>query len=194
MLTDWSIPVIAKRLKARHDWLNGRWGTDPYRLLDAGDGCKPVTSVKGAVAFISEGGCSFFTKIKNMDESNVTGVLVYALPGNPIQDMNCIGDDCSTSINIPASMVHVEPSVMQALRFTFNEALQEQLSRPAVVIPVFDRHLMQGETGAQAVVDLPGGNYSGGLYPFKVMSLFPGGTFDKDYNSRYQEIKFSLPV
>ncbi|KAL1258683.1 hypothetical protein QQF64_009260 [Cirrhinus molitorella] len=37
---------------------------------------------------------------------------LYALPGNPIQDMN----DCSTSINIPASMVHVEPSVMQALR------------------------------------------------------------------------------
>lgn len=55
-------------------------------------------------------------KIKNMAESNATGVLVYALPGNPIQDMNCIGDECSTSINIPASMVHVEPSVVQALR------------------------------------------------------------------------------
>ncbi len=26
------------------------------------------------------------------------------------------------------------------------------------------------------------------------MSLFPGGTFDKDYNSRYQEIKFSPPA
>lgn len=42
-------------------------------------------------------------------------------------------------------------------RFTFNEALQEQLRQPAVIVPVFDRHLMQGETGAQAVVDLPGG-------------------------------------
>ncbi|KAK2903587.1 hypothetical protein Q8A67_008300 [Cirrhinus molitorella] len=31
---------------------------------------------------------------------------------SPNWDMN----DCSTSINIPASMVHVEPSVMQALR------------------------------------------------------------------------------
>lgn len=38
------------------------------------------------------------------------------------------------------------------------------------------------------------GNYSDRLYPFKVMSLFPGGTFDKDYNSRYQEIKFSPPA
>lgn len=38
------------------------------------------------------------------------------------------------------------------------------------------------------------GNYSDRLYPFKVMSLFPGGTFDKDYNSRYQEIKFTLPA
>ncbi|RXN10609.1 septin-7 isoform X1 [Labeo rohita] len=296
---DWSIPVITKRLNARYDWLNGRWGTDPYILLDAGDGCKPVTSVKGAVAWVSEGGCSFFTKMKNMAESNATGVLVYALPGNPIQDMNCIGDDCSTSINIPASMVHFEPSIMQALRFTFNEALQEQLNRPAISVPVFDRHLMQGDTGARVEVDLPGdfmnydileldaslscpgrrdetcahwdhtvqlyvccdptspycnlelgrwitafrrgtghwltdvtplipllndkkcvftmktvpwampwmtslnlrfshsnktGNYSDGLYPFKVMSLFPGGTFDKDYNSRYQEIKFSVPA
>lgn len=343
---DWSTPVIAKRLNARYDWLNGRWDAHHYRLLDAGDGCEPVTSVKGAVAWVSEGGCSFFTKLKNMAESNATGVLVYALPGNPIQDMNCLGDDCSTSINIPASMVHIEPSVTQALRkgrpvnvtfqvtpspnvffainqkgalsemgwflyptfrfmawqaqwFTFNEALQEQLRQPAVIVPVFDRHLMQGETGAQAVVDLPGdfmdynileldaslscpgrrdetcahwdhtvqlyvccdrtspycnlelgrwitafrrgtghwltdvsplipllndkkcvitmktvpwampwmtslnlrfshsnqtGNYSDRLYPFKVMSLFPGGTFDKDYNSRYQEIKFSLPA
>uniref|UniRef100_A0A672S712 Uncharacterized LOC107592527 n=1 Tax=Sinocyclocheilus grahami TaxID=75366 RepID=A0A672S712_SINGR len=183
----------------------------------------------------------------------------------------------------------------QAQWFTFNEALQEQLSQPAVIVPVFDRHLMQGETGAQAVVDLPGdfmdydileldaslscpgrrdetcahwdhtvqlyvccdrtspycnlelgrwitafrrgtghwltdvsplipllndkkcvftmktvpwampwmtslnlrfsySNQTDRLYPFKVMSLFPGGTFDKDYNSRYQEIKFSLPA
>lgn len=343
---DWSIPLIVKRLNARYDWLNGRWGADPYRLLDAGDGCEPVTSVRGAVAWVSEGGCSFFKKIKNMAESNATGVLVYALPGNPIQDMNCSGDECSTSLNIPASMVHIEPSVMQALRkgrpvnvtfqitpspnfffgidqkgalsemgwflyptfrfmawqaqwFTFNEALQEQLSQPAIIVPVFERHLMQGETGAQAVVDLPGdisnydvleldaslscpgrrdetcahwdhtvqlyiccdhtspycnlelgrwitafrrgtghwltdvsplipllnnnkcsfsmktapwampwmtslnlrfshsnqtGNYSERLYPFKVTSLFSGGTFDKDYNSRYQEIKFSLPA
>lgn len=46
---------------------------------------------------------------------------------------------------------------MLSCRFTFNEALQEQLSRPAITVPVFDRHLMHGETGAQAVVDLPGG-------------------------------------
>lgn len=46
---------------------------------------------------------------------------------------------------------------MLSCRFTFNEALQEQLSRPAIIVPVFERRLMQGETGAQAVVDLPGG-------------------------------------
>lgn len=344
--SDGSIPVISKRLNARYDWLNGRWGADPYRLLDAGDGCKPDTSIKGAVAWISEGGCSFFTKIKNMADSNATGVLVYALPGNPIQDMNCIGDECSISLNIPASMVHIEPSVIQALRlgrkvnvtfqitpspnfffgidqqgalsemgwflyptfrfiawqaqwFIFNDGLQEHLKGPASVVSVFNRSLMQGEMGAQAVVDLPTdlldyevleldaslscpgrrdetcahwdhtvqlyvccdsfspycklelgrwitafrrgtghwltdvsslipllnnatcaftmktvpwampwmtslnlrfshsnrtGNYSERLYPFKVIPLFNGGTFDKDYNNRYHEIKFSLPA
>ncbi len=65
-IADWSTPVIAKRLGARYDWLNRRWGADSYRLLDAGDGCKPVTSVKGAVAWVSEGGCSFFTKVSCM--------------------------------------------------------------------------------------------------------------------------------
>lgn len=343
---DWSIPVISKRLNARYDWLNSRWGADPYRLLDAGDGCKPDASIKGAVAWISEGGCSVFTKIKNMADSNATGVLVYALPGNPIRDMNCLGDECSTSLNIPASMVHIEPSVMQALRsgrivnvtfqitpspnffigidqqgalsemgwflyptfrfiawqaqwFVFNEGLQERLKRPSSVVPVFNRSLMQGEMGARALVNLPkdfldydiveleaslscpgrrdetcahwdhtvqlyvccdqsspycntemgrwitafrrgtghwltdvsslipllnnatcafnmktvpwampwmvslnlrfsrsnqSGNSSERLYPFNVMSLFSGGTFDKDYNNRYQEIKFTPPA
>ncbi|TRY56867.1 hypothetical protein DNTS_013957 [Danionella cerebrum] len=343
---DWNLPVISKRLNARYDWLNGRWGSDPYTLQEAGDGCGPVASLEGAVAWISEGGCSFFTKIKNMAESNASGVLVYALPGNPIQDMNCVGDECSTSLNIPASMVHVEPSVAQALGkgrpvnitfqitpspnfffaidqkgalsemgwflyptfrfmawqaewFSFSEALREQLSRPAVSVSVFDDHLMRGDAGAQATVDLPEdllafngleleaalscpgrrdetcahwdhtvqlficcdetsiycnleigrwitafrrgtghwltdvsplipflnaqkcsftmktapwampwvtslnlrfthnnqtGNSSETLRPFTIMPLFNGGTFDKDYNSRYQEIKFSSPA
>lgn len=84
-IADWSIPVIAKRLNARYDWLNGRWGADPYRLLDAGDGCEPVTSVKGTVAWVSEGGCSFFTKVSYM--SKATWIFVQDARYGPINNV-----------------------------------------------------------------------------------------------------------
>lgn len=51
-----------------------------------------------------------------MAKSNASGVLVYALPGNPIQDMNCVGAECYSRLNIPAAMVHLEPAVAQALQ------------------------------------------------------------------------------
>lgn len=51
-----------------------------------------------------------------MNKSNASGVLVYALPGDPLQDMNCDGDDCDTTLGIPAAMVHLEVSVAQALQ------------------------------------------------------------------------------
>ncbi|KAA8591878.1 hypothetical protein FQN60_017252 [Etheostoma spectabile] len=79
------------------------------------DGCEPRPSVAGAVAWVSEGNCSFFTKVQNMAKFNASGVLVYALPGNPIQDMNCDGDECDTKLDIPAAMVHLEGSVAHAL-------------------------------------------------------------------------------
>ncbi|KAJ8354490.1 hypothetical protein SKAU_G00220570 [Synaphobranchus kaupii] len=112
---EWDIPVVAKRLDARFDWLMGHWDQRSYSLIDAGDGCEPFATVSAAVAWVSEGNCSFFTKVKNMAVSKAAGILVYASLGNPIQDMNCDGEECSDPLSIPASMVHVEPSVVQAL-------------------------------------------------------------------------------
>ncbi|XP_041798340.1 uncharacterized protein si:dkey-256h2.1 isoform X2 [Chelmon rostratus] len=342
----WHMPVIVKRLDARYDWLSTRWGQRSYQLMDGGDGCEPSPSVAGAVAWVSEGSCSFFTKVQSMVKSNASGVLVYALPGNPIQDMNCVGDECNTTLSIPAAMVHLEPSVAQELRsgrmlyvsfqyspaprfffgidhqgalaeiggflypsfsflnwqaqwFDFYADLQTKLQNPAKVVPVFDKVQMQGEEGAVATVDLPLGlsdfnvleldaslscpgkrdsscahwdhtvqlficcdrvgpycnmelgrwitafrrgigrwltdvspllplldsnrctltmktvpwampwivslnlrfsigNQTGDgtelLHPFRVMPLYSGGTFDKNYNKRYQPIKFSVPA
>lgn len=342
----WNMPVIVKRLDARYDWLMGRWGPKSYQLIDAGDGCDPSLSVEGAVAWVSEGSCSFFTKVQSMAKSNASGVLVYAPPGNPIQDMNCVGDECYSSLGIPAAMVHLEPLVAQALRFgqkvnvsfqttpspnffisidqqgvlaelgwflypsfsfiswqaqwfDFYADLQIKLHNPAKVVSVFDHVLMQGKKGAVATVSLPLGisdgdtleldaslscpgrrdsscaqwdhtvqlfvccnhlspycnmelgrwitafrrgtgrwltdvspliplldssqctftmktvpwampwiaslnlrfsvnNQTGDhvekLHPFKVMSLYSGGTFDKNYNKQYQPIKFSIPA
>lgn len=60
---EWKMPVIIKRLDARYDWLMARWGSKSYTVIDAGDGCETSPSVAGAVAWVSEGNCSFFTKV-----------------------------------------------------------------------------------------------------------------------------------
>ncbi|TKS82579.1 hypothetical protein D9C73_016688 [Collichthys lucidus] len=342
----WRVPIVIKRLDARYDWLMGHWTQSLYELRDAGDGCDPSPSVSGAVAWVSEGNCSFFTKVQNMAKSGASGVLVYALPGNPIQDMNCVGDECITALGIPAAMVHLEVSVAQGLQsgqpvfvsfqntpspyyffsidqqgllaemgwflypsfsflnwqaqwFDFNADLLTKLQSSAKVVPVFDKVQMQGEKGAVATVDMPSGlsdfnvleldaslscpekrdlscahwdhtvqlficcdhlgpycnmelgrwitafrrgighwltdvspllplldgnrctltmktvpwampwivslnlrfsvsNQTGDdeeeLHPFRVMPLYSGGTFDKNYNKKYQPIKFSVPA
>lgn len=61
---EWEIPLVAKRLDARYDWLMGHWGQKSFNLVGAGDGCKPSPAVAGAVAWLSEGNCSFFTKVR----------------------------------------------------------------------------------------------------------------------------------
>nr|XP_005999526.1 PREDICTED: uncharacterized protein LOC102348151 [Latimeria chalumnae] len=113
----WEMPIVVKRLDARYDWLMKYWSLDTYLVKDAGDGCKTVPEVKGAVAWVSEeGNCSYFVKVKNMEQSGAAGVLVYAGPGKAIQDMDCIGTECYYRLNIPAAMVHFETDVMDALR------------------------------------------------------------------------------
>lgn len=70
------MPVIIKRLDARYDWIMAHWGQRSYQLKDAGDGCSPSPSLGGAVAWVSEGNCSFFTKVRERHMSvNVTLIL-----------------------------------------------------------------------------------------------------------------------
>ncbi|XP_076006636.1 uncharacterized protein LOC143000990 isoform X2 [Genypterus blacodes] len=199
---DWKMPIVIKRLDARYDWLAAHWGQRSYRLVDAGDGCSPAPSLAGAVAWVSEGNCSFFTKVQILAKSNASGVLVYARPGDPIQDMNCVGDECLSPLGVPAAMVHLEVSVAQALGldqlvnvsfqntpspnffisidqqgrlaemgwflyptfmfinwqaqwFDFYTDLQTKLQSHAKVFSVFDKVVMQGEKGAVATVELP---------------------------------------
>ena len=63
LLAGWKMPIITKRLDARYDWLMARWQPKSYQLVDAGDGCQHSPSVAGAVVWVSEGNCSFFTKV-----------------------------------------------------------------------------------------------------------------------------------
>lgn len=51
-----------------------------------------------------------------MANANASGVLIHTLAGDPIQDMNCVEEECNTTLQIPAAMVHPEPSVVEALR------------------------------------------------------------------------------
>lgn len=74
----------------------------------------PVAFIQAPV--VVQGCCFCSMQVQNMAKSNASGVLVYALPGNSLQDMNCVGDQCNTTLDIPAAMVHLEPGVAQALR------------------------------------------------------------------------------
>ncbi|XP_078454085.1 uncharacterized protein LOC144720862 [Lampetra planeri] len=123
--TGWKLPLVVKRLDARYDWLTGSWTDQPLRLVDGGDGCGrrrrsgrgDDDGLAGAVAWVSAAGkCSYFTKVHNMMASGAAGVLVHAEPGASLQDMNCVGRECDTNINIPATMVHDNPDVTAQMR------------------------------------------------------------------------------
>ncbi|XP_061530766.1 uncharacterized protein si:dkey-256h2.1 isoform X2 [Phycodurus eques] len=141
-------------------------------------------------------------RVQNMAKSNASGVLVSALPGNAIRDMNCVGAECFAPLSLPAAMVHLQPAVTHALRsgvdvnvsfqttpspnffiaidqqgalaemgwflypsfsfinwqaqwFDFSAALQLKLESPATVLPVFDKVQMQSDKGAVADVNIP---------------------------------------
>ncbi|XP_072365171.1 uncharacterized protein [Scyliorhinus torazame] len=197
------LTVVAKRLDARYDWIMKIWRSAPYILRDGGDGCNISSRVKGAVAFISdEGNCSYFTKVINMATSQALGVLVYVRPGLPLQDMNCQGAECLTAINIPASIMHFQKDVIDALRnhvkvnvtfqhtpspnfffgidmdrrltelgwflyptfnfvvwhaqwFIYLKNLTARLQAPATIINVFNDTVMQGDKGAVTIMELP---------------------------------------
>ncbi|XP_067865889.1 uncharacterized protein si:dkey-256h2.1 isoform X2 [Heterodontus francisci] len=195
--------VVSKRLDARYDWIMKSWRSVPYILRDGGDGCNISSEVKGAVALVSdEGSCSYFTKVNNMANSEAVGVLVYVRLGRPLQDMNCKGAECLTTINIPASIMHFQKDVIDAVRnhtkvnvtfqhtpspnfffgidmerrlsesgwflyptfnfvvwqaewFIYMKNLNEKLQTPATIINVFNDTVMQGKKGAAAIIELP---------------------------------------
>eukprot|EP00062_Callorhinchus_milii_P018978 gi/632973083/ref/XP_007902977.1/ PREDICTED: uncharacterized protein LOC103185996 [Callorhinchus milii] len=200
---EWEMIVIAKRLDARYDWLMQSWKSEPYLIKNGGDGCSISSHVKDAAALVSdEGNCSHFAKVQNMALSGAAGVLVYVGLGQPLQDMNCEEEECSSIINIPASMVHFEKDVIAAVRddkqvnvvlqntpsstfffgidlegklsemgwflyptfkfmvwqaqwFNYMRGLDDKLQRPAIIVNVFNEVLMQGDDGVFATVELP---------------------------------------
>uniref|UniRef100_UPI00398F59E3 uncharacterized protein n=1 Tax=Pristiophorus japonicus TaxID=55135 RepID=UPI00398F59E3 len=195
--------VVGKRLDARYDWIMKSWRSLPYILRDGGDGCNISSEVKGAVALVSdEGSCSYFTKVNNMANSEAVGVLVYVRHGRALQDMNCARAECLITINIPASIIHFQKDLIDAVRshtkvnvtfqhtpspnfffgidmekrlsesgwflyptfnfvvwqaewFNYMKNLDTKLQRPATVINVFNDTVMQGNKGAQAIIQLP---------------------------------------
>lgn len=75
------MPIISKRLNARYDWLKTQWSRKSCQLVEAGDGCGPAPpSVAGAVAWVSEGNCSFFTKVG----SRRCGPIIQLLRAAPL--------------------------------------------------------------------------------------------------------------
>ncbi|XP_006791947.1 uncharacterized protein si:dkey-256h2.1 [Neolamprologus brichardi] len=102
---EWKMPVIIKRLDARYDWLMARWGSKSYTVIDAGDGCETFPSVAGAVAWVSEGNCSFFTKVctlKRWPEGNKSNSLYFGF----VSRFDFFAD-LQTKLQNPAKVVSV---------------------------------------------------------------------------------------
>ena len=60
-----SIHVIG-RLDARYDWLpssQSTFGNKSLPAADGGDGCKKVDKVQGKLALLTDGKCSYYTKV-----------------------------------------------------------------------------------------------------------------------------------
>ncbi|KAG7282946.1 hypothetical protein CRUP_028463 [Coryphaenoides rupestris] len=150
----WKMPVIVKRLDARYDWLD-RFGHGSFQLVDAGDGCEPAVGVAGRVAWVSDAGnCTFFTKVQTMAKLNASGVLVFAQDGNPLQDMNCQGEELGQAVNVSFQNTP-SPSVFIAIdQFEYSEVLRTKLLAPAQVVSVFDKVVMHGHKGAVATVEI----------------------------------------
>ena len=58
-------PVVLKRIDARYDWLPSpaKFGNKTLPLVFAEDGCDKDPRVAGAIALVSDVGCTFYKKV-----------------------------------------------------------------------------------------------------------------------------------
>lgn len=114
-------PVVLKRVDARYDWLPSpvKFGNKTLPLIFAEDGCQQNSSVAGAIALVSDVGCTYYEKIVYMAASSAIGVIIYVSPGHQLKDMNCENEECDAPIPIPASMVPFSPSLFRSRSVQF---------------------------------------------------------------------------
>ncbi|KAJ8036127.1 hypothetical protein HOLleu_20006 [Holothuria leucospilota] len=197
-------PLILKRLDARYDWLpspEGVFKNQSQGVVMADTGCTVNKTVSKKIALVKAGGCSYSTKVSSMEQSGAVGVLVYALPGHPVDDMNCVDDECLSPPSISASMIPWSQELLtrltggsvnvtfqttatsnfyfaidaegllaefgwllypsfqffnwQAQWFNYQTQLLEKLSHDALVIPVINGSIMQGNPGIISTLKIP---------------------------------------
>ncbi|XP_072020016.1 uncharacterized protein [Amphiura filiformis] len=202
-----SAPIILKRLDAHYDWLpspDSTFEDQSKRVVLSHDGCTKNPHVADAIAMVVDGNCDFYQKVNIMEQSKAIGVIVYAQPGQPVQDMNCQDDECDLPPpSIPATYIPYnedlinmlqssDPSVnvtfqhtassnfymaidsqgllaqmgwllyptfqffvWQAEWFNFKTSLQANMTDKALMLPVVNASIMQGETGIIRTVKMP---------------------------------------
>ncbi|XP_033729101.1 LOW QUALITY PROTEIN: uncharacterized protein LOC117318180 [Pecten maximus] len=100
-------PVVGKRLDARYDWLpspSSVFGNKTLSMVRADTGCESIGSVKGSIALVTSGNCSFFQKVQTMQRSGAIGVVVFSNKTETVQELTC-DNQCDTPLSIPATMV-----------------------------------------------------------------------------------------
>ncbi|PIK55529.1 hypothetical protein BSL78_07563 [Apostichopus japonicus] len=197
-------PLILKRLDSRYDWLpspESVFKNQSNEVIHAFSGCSINQTVNKKIALVQAGGCSYSKKVNAMESSGAIGVLVYAESGHPVDNMNCVDDECFTPPSIPASMIPWDKELLdrlsqgainvtfqttpsdnfyfavdaqgllsefgwllypsfqffnwQAQWFNYQTDLLARLSQEALVIPVINGSIMQGDAGVVSTVKLP---------------------------------------
>ncbi|XP_014788143.1 uncharacterized protein LOC106882100 [Octopus bimaculoides] len=110
------LPVTLKRLDARYDWLPSpnKFINKTLELDIIWNGCKriPHLSLPDKVALVYNNGCSIFQQITNVQAAGYKGAVIMMRPGEPLQDMNCDGEQCTKPLTIFATAVPYSKSVL----------------------------------------------------------------------------------
>jgi hypothetical protein len=96
-------------------------------LLDPEDGCKPVVSaIKGKVAVIKRGSCTFYTKYSNAKKAGAVGVLIwdYEEQSSP---MILMRDDVAVFLGSGDAATEEDPIPCAALLFGDGMRITEAL-------------------------------------------------------------------
>lgn len=109
----------AKRVDARYDWIfNHTWKPAASEVNLVSNDCDQSSYAKMKVNIVTSqtSTCTLLDKILFAQKSGAVGVLVQSDPGEPLQDLTCEGNKCSTVVSIPVASIHYLNEVNNCLK------------------------------------------------------------------------------
>jgi len=126
--------LIGKRVDARYDWImNHKWSPATLNLHYVNNSLCHLNvtmqnTINGSVILIpfNKSECSIAKQIYNLQQAGAAGVLVQSSINFPLNDLNCIGEDCNNTINIPVASIPYNKQLVSALSSLVKVTVTEQ--------------------------------------------------------------------